>query len=59
MTVGDVAPDSGVPATQERTNPAPVLAGAVPSVLGLPPILVAIFGLVGALVIFRALTHKG
>lgn len=61
-TAADVAPSAAAPdtpKTQELGNVAPMNAGAVPSVFGLPPILVALLGLVGVLYVIRAVTTKG
>jgi len=61
-TAADVAPSeahSDVVKTQELGNPTNVSIATAPTVLGLPPILVTLFGLVGLLYIVRTVTVKG
>lgn len=61
-TAADVAPSTAsadVPRTQELGNPTNVTPATAPTVFGMPPILVTLFGLVGALYIVRAVTVKG
>lgn len=61
MTAADVAPSSAgpdTPTTQELGNPTATNLAVMPTVFGLPPILVAFFGLVGLLYLARAVTVK-